>query len=85
MKLAVKLTEEGAATFDTFNAKAMADYYMEDAEIALATRDEDGLKVQTYNGKAEIEKAYAESSRSPRPSSPRTRSSTRSSSPPTSS
>ena len=27
MKLAVKLTEEGAATFDTFNAKAMADYY----------------------------------------------------------
>ena len=58
--LAVKLTEQGAATFDTFNAKAMADYYLDDAEIALMTREESGFKLQTYKGKAEIEKAYAD-------------------------
>ncbi len=59
-KLAVKLTEEGAATFDTYNAKAMADYYTEDAELALVTRKDEGFNVQTYKGKAEIEKAYAD-------------------------
>ncbi len=58
--LAVKLTEQGAATFDTFNAKAMADYYLEDAEIALVTREEGGLKYQTQKGRAEIEKFYAD-------------------------
>jgi ketosteroid isomerase-like protein len=60
MTLAVKLTEEGAATFDTFNAKAMTAYYLDDAEITLTTREDAGLKVQTYKGKAEIEKAYAD-------------------------
>jgi ketosteroid isomerase-like protein len=59
-KLAVKLTEEGAAVFDTFSARAMADFYAEDAEIAIVTRGDEGLKVQTHKGKAEIEKAYAE-------------------------
>ena len=58
--LAVKLTEQGAATFDTFNAKAMADYYLDDAEIAMVTRRQSGLKVQTYKGRAEIEKGYAD-------------------------
>ncbi|MGA9923476.1 MAG: hypothetical protein WBQ29_08735, partial [Isosphaeraceae bacterium] len=48
--LAVKLTEQGAATFDTFNAKAMADYYLEDAEIALVSKEEGGLKIQTQKG-----------------------------------
>lgn len=65
MKLAVKLTEEGAATFDTYNAKAMADYYTEDAEIALTTREDGGLKVETHKGKAEIEKAYQEIFKNP--------------------
>jgi len=60
MALAAKLTEEGAATFDTYNAKAMADYYLDDAEITLTTRAEGGLKVETFKGKAEIEKAYAD-------------------------
>ena len=50
MTLAVKLTEEGAATFDTFNAKAMADYYLDDAEIALIDQGRGGLKVQTLQG-----------------------------------
>ena len=59
--LAIKLTEEGAATFDTYNAKAMTDYYLDDAEIALTTRNnEGGLNIQTYKGKAEIEKGYAD-------------------------
>ena len=58
--LAVKLTEQGAASFDTFNAKAMADYYLEDAEIALVSKEEGGLKFQTQKGRAEIEKFYAD-------------------------
>ncbi len=59
--LAVKLTEQGAATFDTFNAKAMADYYLEDGEIALVSKDPEGrLGVKYYKGRAEIEKACAD-------------------------
>ncbi len=58
--LAVKLTEQGAATFDTFNAKAMADYYLEDGEIALVSKEDRGLKIQTQKGRAEIEKFYAD-------------------------
>jgi len=58
--LAVKLTEQGAATFDTLNAKAMADYYLEGAEIALVSKEEGGLKLQTQKGRAEIEKFYAD-------------------------
>ncbi|MGO8901378.1 MAG: hypothetical protein ACLQU5_23940 [Isosphaeraceae bacterium] len=58
--LAVKLTEQGATTFDTFNAKAMADYYLEDAEIAMVSKEEGRLKVQTHTGRAEIEKFYAD-------------------------
>jgi hypothetical protein len=59
-KLAIKLLEDGAAVFDTFSAKAMADFYQEDAEVALVTREDSGLKVQSYKGKAEIEKFYAD-------------------------
>ena len=59
-KLAAKLTEEGAATFDTFNAKAMADYYLEDGEISLITKEEGRLKFQDFKGKAEVEKEYGE-------------------------
>ena len=59
--LAVKLTEAGAATFDTFNAKAMADYYLEDGEIALVSKDPEGkIDVKYYRGRAEIEKGYAD-------------------------
>ena len=56
----MKLTEEGAATFDTLNAKAMADYYLDDAEIDLVSKNDEGLKVEMYKGRGEIEKAYAE-------------------------
>jgi ketosteroid isomerase-like protein len=58
--LAVKLTEQGATTFDSFNAKAMANYYLEDGEIALVNKEEEGLKVKYYRGRAEIEQGYAD-------------------------
>jgi hypothetical protein len=60
MALATKLTEEGAATFDKLDAKAMAAYYLEDAEIALVTKDETALKVQNYIGRERIEDFYAD-------------------------
>ena len=60
MALATKLTTEGAATFDKFDAKAMAAYYTEDAEIALVTRDGNTFKVQNYIGRERIEEAYAD-------------------------
>lgn len=58
-KLAMKLTEEGAATFDTMNAKAMADYYLEDAQIDVISSSDEGLKVEAAKGRGEIEKTYA--------------------------
>jgi ketosteroid isomerase-like protein len=60
MTLAVKLTEQGAATFDTFNAKAMADYYTEDAVVVLVTRDGAGFKNDLHRGRADIEAFYAD-------------------------
>jgi ketosteroid isomerase-like protein len=60
MTLAVKLTEQGAATFDTFNAKAMADYYTEDAVVVLVTRDGPGFKNDLHRGRADIEAFYAD-------------------------
>jgi len=60
MALATKITEEGAATFDKLDAKAMAAYYLEDAEIALVTKDDTGLKVQNHIGRDRIEDFYAD-------------------------
>jgi hypothetical protein len=60
MKLAKKLTEEGAATFNTANAKAMAAYYVDNAMVFLQTRDEKGLSVKEYDGREEIERLYAD-------------------------
>jgi hypothetical protein len=60
LALATKLTEEGAATFDKQDAKAMAAYYLEDAEVALVTKDETALKVQNYIGRDRIEDFYAD-------------------------
>ena len=60
MKLARKLTEEGAATFSKADAKAMAAYYTEDAIIFLQSKNDEGAQVKEYDGKAEIERAYAD-------------------------
>lgn len=59
-KLAVKLLDEGAAVFDTFSVKGMVEFYREDAEIHLVTRNDEGFNVQVYKGKDGVEKAYAE-------------------------
>jgi hypothetical protein len=60
MKLARKLTEEGAATFNTVNAKAMAAYYTDDARIFLQSKDQNGVSVKEYDGREEIERLYAD-------------------------
>ncbi len=62
MELAKTLTREGAATFETRNARAMADYYMTDASIFLVFKNEQSgeLKVDTREGHSAIEAAYAE-------------------------
>jgi uncharacterized protein (TIGR02246 family) len=60
LKLAKKLTEEGAATFNTANAKAMAAYYTDDAKMVLQSKDEDDISVKDYDGRNEIEKFYAD-------------------------
>jgi hypothetical protein len=59
-KLAKKLTEEGAATFNTCNAKAMAAYYTEDAKIYLQSKDQNGVSVKEYDGREEIQGLYAD-------------------------
>ena len=61
MKLAKKLTDEGAATFNTANAKAMADYYTEDAKICLDSRGNDSdCSSRSTTARTEIEKGYAD-------------------------
>ena len=60
MNLATKLTEQGAATFNTADAKAMAAYYTPDAKVILQGRGEDGLTVKVYDGREAIERLYAD-------------------------
>jgi hypothetical protein len=60
MKLAVKLTTEGAATFNTKDAQAMAAYYAEDAQLDVVSKDKDTgeIKTETKSGRAAIEEFY---------------------------
>jgi ketosteroid isomerase-like protein len=60
MKLARKLTDEGAATFSKADAKAMAAYYTENAIVFLQGKGDDGYSVKEYDGRAEIERLYAD-------------------------
>ncbi len=60
MKLARKLTEEGAATFSKADARAMAAYYTEDAVVFLQGKNDAGYSVKEYDGRAEIERLYAD-------------------------
>jgi ketosteroid isomerase-like protein len=60
MKLARKLTEEGAATFSKADARAMAAYYAEDAIVFMESKNDDGHSVKEHDGKAEIERLYAD-------------------------
>ncbi len=65
MQLARKLTDEGAATFNTLNAKAMADYYTDTATIFLEIKDQSGHSIKEYTGREEIEKSYADLFKNP--------------------
>ena len=59
LKLAKKLTEEGAVTYNTANAKAMAAYYLEDAKIFLQGKDQDAVTDKEYVSRDEIEMFYS--------------------------
>jgi hypothetical protein len=60
--LAQDILTKGAALFDTRDAAAMAATYAEGAEVLVASRDQDTgrIKVQTYHGRADIQKGYAD-------------------------
>jgi len=60
MKLAKKLTDEGASTFNTADAKAMVAYYTDEAKVFFETREESGFTIKVYDGRAEIENFYAD-------------------------
>jgi hypothetical protein len=60
MKLAKKLTDEGAATFSKADAKAMVAYYSEDAKVFFNAREDNEIRVKVYDGRAEIENFYAD-------------------------
>jgi uncharacterized protein (TIGR02246 family) len=60
MKLAAKLTDEGAATFSKGDAKAMAASYTEDALVFLQGKNDSQHSVKEYDGRAEIEAFYAD-------------------------
>ncbi len=58
MTLARKLTEEGAKTFDTADAKAMIASYTDDAKVTLEGRDDSGFSLRDYATRDEIEGLY---------------------------
>lgn len=65
MKLARKLTDEGAATFSKADAKAMAAYYTEGAIIFLQSKKDGEHSVKEYDGRTEIEKLYVDLFKNP--------------------
>jgi len=67
LKLATKLTDEGAATFSKGDAKAMAASYAEDALLFVQGKSDGGdHSVKEYDGRAEIERFYADYFKEPR-------------------
>lgn len=57
--IAERVTTEGAKTFDTLDAKAMAAYYLDDARLTLISKEDGVLKVQVNKDRGEIEAFYA--------------------------
>lgn len=56
--LAQSILDEGAQEFSRKNAKVMARFFTEDADLRLVTRDGEQLKVEAHHGRAEIEEFY---------------------------
>jgi len=64
-KIAEKVTTEGAALFDTFDARAMAATYAEDAVLILFEKKDGKVVRDVREGRAAIEAAYAEVFKNP--------------------
>lgn len=58
LRLARSITHQGAATFDRADARAMAAFYTDEAEVAIVGKSASGYTTTTYRGHAEIEKLY---------------------------
>ncbi|WP_165246390.1 YybH family protein [Paludisphaera soli] len=64
-KIAEKVTTEGAAIFDTFDAHAMAATYADDAVLTLYKKEDGKLVREVREGRAAVEAAYAELFKNP--------------------
>ncbi len=64
-KLAEKVTTEGAAIFDTFDARAMAATYADDAVLTVYKKEEGKLVREAREGRAAVEAAYTELFKNP--------------------
>lgn len=64
-KIAEKVTTEGAALFDTFDARAMAATYAEDAVLTVFKKEDGKLVREVREGRAAIEAGYAEVFKNP--------------------
>ncbi|AMV35902.1 hypothetical protein [Planctomyces sp. SH-PL62] len=64
-KIAEKVTTEGAAIFDTYNAHAMAATYAEASILTIYTKEDGKLKREVREGREGVEAAYAELFKNP--------------------
>lgn len=64
-QIAEKVTTEGAAIFDTFDARAMAATYDEKALLTVFRKENGEIGRDAHEGRAKIEAAYAELFKSP--------------------
>lgn len=64
-QIAEKVTTEGAAIFDTFDARAMAATYDEKAVLILFKKEGGAIQREVSEGRAKIESGYAELFKNP--------------------
>ncbi|OJW23451.1 MAG: hypothetical protein BGO49_02265 [Planctomycetales bacterium 71-10] len=64
-QIAEKVTTEGAAIFDTFDARAMAATYDEKGVLTVFRREKESIEREAHEGRAKVEAAYAELFKSP--------------------
>lgn len=67
--LAQEILDKGSAIFDSRDAAAMADTFIDAAEILLIKRSSDssGVEIEAYRGRQAIEKGYADLFKDRRP------------------
>ena len=64
-QIAEKVTTEGAAIFDTFDARAMAATYTEDAVLTYFRKEAGAIRREVREGRAKIEEFYGEVFKNP--------------------